>query len=306
MFTYGFLEALEDGFVKPLRAVAADAKDIETKGLKTNSQGEWSGTELTHRGLVLAPEHAAAALAAMQAEERSRALFFACDIEHADALEAELCKLGVDARAVHSTSNGSRNENVEAFRRGAFPIMVSVAMFNTGFDVPDIDFMAFCRPMKSALLYAQSLGRGARLSEVANDCVVVDFGGNISRHGALDMIKPPKRRISKGGVVSDAAPTDDPKLETIERTVGGDLRKGAVEGSLLSRHGRPKWVQPVAEPTYLIGRNLWIIPTALGPVRWFSPSYPLDSSHLYCVYDARYGWTAKGAVDKFGVLHRNA
>jgi DNA repair protein RadD len=302
VYTYGFLEALEDGYVKPLRGVAAEAPEIDTKGLKTNSQGEWSGTELTNRGVALAPQHAAALLAAMKEEERSRALVFACDIEHANALEAELRKLGIDARAVH-TGNGGRKTNVDAFRKGEFPIMISVAMFNTGFDVPDIDFMAFCRPMKSALLYAQSLGRGARLSEFANDCAVADFGGNILRHGALDMIKPPKRRPT-GSKVGDEPEDTGPKLESIERSVGGDLRKGAAAGSLLSRHGKPKWVQPVGEPTFLVGRFLWIIPTALGPVRWFSPTYPLDAMHLWCEYDPRYGWTARGAVDSVGVLHK--
>lgn len=304
VYNYGFIEALEDGYVKPLRAVPAEAKDFDTKGLKTNSQGEWSGQELTNRGVALAPEHAVALLAAMREEDRHRALIFACDIEHANALEAELRKLGVDARAVH-TGNGGRVANVEAFRKGAFEILVSVAMFNVGFDVPDIDFMAFCRPMKSALLYAQSLGRGARLSELAYDCVVCDFGGNILRHGALDMIKPPKRRAQNGPTVG-AEPDDDvPKLDEIDRMVGGDLRKGAAEGSLLSRHGKPKWVEPSGDPTYLIGRNLWLIPTVtLGQVRWFSPSYPLDAKHLFCEYDGRRGWTARGAVDSVGILHK--
>jgi DNA repair protein RadD len=304
VFKYSFLDALEDGFVKPLRAVAAKAPDIETKGLKTNSQGEWSGHELTNRGVALAPEHAAAFIAAMEEEGRSRALVFACDIKHADALEAECKKLGFDARAVH-TGNGGRGENVEAFRRGAFPILVSVQMFNTGFDIPDIDFMAFCRPMKSSLLYAQSLGRGARLSMFANDCVVVDFGGNILRHGALDMIKPPKQRGASAPKTTDGA-DEKAILDSIERTVGGDLRKGAAEGELLSRNAKPRWVKPVGDPTFLIGRRLWLVPTTLGQVRWFSPSYPLDAQHLYCVYDNRKGWTAYGAVDKLGALHKAA
>jgi hypothetical protein len=158
--------------------------------------------------------------------------------------------------------------------------------------------------MKSSVLFAQSLGRGARLSEFANDCVVVDFGGNILRHGALDMIKPPKRRAAASGKIDSAGEDTGEKLDSLERTVGGDLRMGAAEGSLLSRHGKPKWVKPIGSPSYLIGRHLWIIPPASGQVRWFSPSYPLDAQHLFCVYDARRGWCAQGAVDKHGVLHK--
>ena len=304
VFNYGFLEALEDGFVKPLRAVPATAPDIETKGLKTNSQGEWSGQELTNRGVALAAEHTAAALAAMQDEGRSRGLFFACDIEHADALEKECKARGVDARAVH-TGNGGRGDHVDEFRQGKFPVLISVGLFSTGFDVPDIDFLAFMRPMKSSLLYGQSLGRGARLSEFANDCVVADFGGNILRHGALDMIKPPKRRDSPGPKVDDGTPAPEgEKLDSIERTVGADLRKGAHAADVLSRGSKPKWVRPTGDPTFLMQRRFWLIPTSLGPVRWFSVSYPTDSQFLYCEYDARHGWVARGAVDTKGVLHK--
>jgi hypothetical protein len=294
---------MEDGFVKPLRAVAAKAPEIKTEGLKVNAAGEWGGHELTNRGVVLAPLHAAATLSAIREEGRRRVLVFACDIAHADALEVEFRKLGVDARAAHTGKKGV-SSTVEEFRQGVFPVLVSVQKFNVGFDVPDIDFMAFCRPMKSGLLYAQSLGRGARLSEIASDCVVVDFGGNITRHGALDMVRPPKRRPTSDGKADDPSTDPKEKLDSLERTVGGDLRKGAIEGSLLSRHSKPKWVEPTGSPTFLVGRHLWLIPTSLGPVRWFSPSYPLDADWLFCEYDPRHGWTARGARDAQGLLRK--
>jgi DNA repair protein RadD len=299
IFEYGFLQALEDGFVKMLRAVAADAPDIDTKGLKVNSLGEWGGQELTHRGVALAPLHVASLVKAMREEERTRCLIFACDIEHANVLEREYRKLGIDARAVH-TGVGGRVENVEAFRRGDFPVMISVAMFNTGFDVPDVDMMGFCRPMKSSLLYAQSLGRGARLSEYADDCAVVDFGGNIVRHGALDMIEPPKQRAPSG-----SGPKEErEKLPAMKRAVGGDLRNAAKEGVLLSNQGKPQWTKPNGVPIFLPQRGFWIVPTKLGKARWFSRSYPNDVAHLYCEYRGKYGWTARGAVDIVGILHK--
>lgn len=302
VYKYGFLEALQDGFVKPLRAVTAKAPEIETKGLKTNSTGEWSGTLLTNRGVALASVHTSAYLQAMEEEGRSRALVFACDIEHANALEAACVKAGVDGRAVH-TERGARGETVDAFRNGDFPVMISVAMFNVGFDVPDIDFMAFCRPMKSKLLYAQSLGRGARLSDLANDCAVADFGGNIARHGALDMMQAPKRRGP--GKAKDADEEEKIKLPTLDRTVGGDLRQGATAGSVLSEYDKkPCWVLPAGSPTYLVDRHLWLIPTTIGRVRWFSPNYPRDAIRLYCEYDARRGWTALGARDSMGALRK--
>jgi hypothetical protein len=66
--------------------------------------------------------------------------------------------------------------------------MISVAMFDTGFNVVDIDLLAYCRATKSPVFFAQSLGRGARISEYAENCAVLDFGGNVNRHGSLDAI----------------------------------------------------------------------------------------------------------------------
>jgi len=114
---------------------------------------------------------------------------FCCNIAHVDKMEAEFRRLGVPAVGVHSQSvTGKRDKSVEAFRHGVSPILVSCNMFNTGFDVPDIDYMAFCRATKSAVYYAQGLGRGARITAMAANCLVSDFGGNILRHGTLDAV----------------------------------------------------------------------------------------------------------------------
>ena len=77
---------------------------------------------------------------------------------------------------------------VARFRDRTLPIMISVAMFDTGFNVVDIDMLAFCRATKSPVFFAQALGRGARITPVAQNCAVLDFGGNVARHGSLDQI----------------------------------------------------------------------------------------------------------------------
>jgi Zn finger protein HypA/HybF involved in hydrogenase expression len=68
-------------------------------------------------------------------------------------------------------------------------------MFDTGFNVPDINYIAFCRATKSAVFYAQGLGRGARPTPCAANCLVSDFGGNIARHGTLDTVMASPGRV---------------------------------------------------------------------------------------------------------------
>jgi DNA repair protein RadD len=63
-------------------------------------------------------------------------------------------------------------------------------VLTTGFNAPGVDLIAMLRPTKSAGLYVQIVGRGCRLAPGKSDCLVLDFAGNIARHGPIDAIKP--------------------------------------------------------------------------------------------------------------------
>jgi len=203
VFRYAFLDALRDGYVKPLVPVdAGEDETIDVEGLKTTA-GDFDLDEMAPRAMKLAPSHARTVVDVMQKMNRRRVLVFCCNIAHVDRLEQEFRKIGMKVLGVHSRSElGKRDKSVEAFRSGHVPILVSCNMFTTGFDVPDIDYLAFCRATKSAVLYAQGLGRGARPTPYAVNCLVSDFGGNIQRHGTLDAVMASPGRM----LICDAEP----------------------------------------------------------------------------------------------------
>lgn len=66
----------------------------------------------------------------------------------------------------------------------------NVGVFTTGFDAPNVDCVALVRPTQSLTLYQQMVGRGLRVAEDKRDCLVLDFGGNIERHGPIDVAIP--------------------------------------------------------------------------------------------------------------------
>ena len=70
--------------------------------------------------------------------------------------------------------------------------MTNANVLTTGFDYPDIDLIAMCRPTLSPGLYSQSAGRGMRLKSQAADCLVLDFAGNVARHGPITSIIIPE------------------------------------------------------------------------------------------------------------------
>lgn len=191
VYRYVFLDALRDCYVKPLVPVdAGEDETIDVEGLKTVA-GDFDMDEMAPRAMKLAPSHVKTTLEVMQKFNRRRVLFFCCNIAHVDKVEAEFKRLGVPrVYGVHSQSiTGKSDRSVKAFEEDPNGgILVSCNMFNTGFDVPDIDYMVIARATKSAVWYAQGLGRGARATPYAFNCLVSDFGGNIARHGTLDAV----------------------------------------------------------------------------------------------------------------------
>ena len=67
--------------------------------------------------------------------------------------------------------------------------LCNVNVLTTGFDAPHIDCVALVRPTMSPGLYYQMVGRGFRLHPGKENCLVLDFGGNVLRHGPVDQIK---------------------------------------------------------------------------------------------------------------------
>jgi superfamily II DNA or RNA helicase len=189
IFKYTFLDGLRDGYVKPLVPVdEGEDEVIDVNGLAT-VKGDYDLDEMASRAIKLVPVHCKTAVRVMQKFNRKKAIVFCCNIEHVDKTEAEFKRLGMPVAGVHSKSiNGKRDKAVEWYRHCTYGILVSCSMFTTGFDIVDIDYEVWMRATKSAVLYAQGLGRGARVFPGLYNCLVSDFGGNIARHGTLDAV----------------------------------------------------------------------------------------------------------------------
>lgn len=189
IYRYTFLDALRDGYVKPLVPVdEGEDEVIDVNGLAT-VKGDYDLDEMASRAIKLVPVHCKTVVNVMQKYARRKVIVFCCNIEHVDETEAEFVRIGAPVAGVHSKSiHGKRNKAVEWFKTCDVGILVSCNMFTTGFDVRNIDYMAWLRATKSAVLYAQGLGRGARAFPGLYNCLVSDFGGNIKRHGTIDAV----------------------------------------------------------------------------------------------------------------------
>ena len=99
------------------------------------------------------------------------------------------------------------------FKAGKVQVLVNVGVLTTGFDAPLVDCIVMLRPTASTSLYIQMIGRGMRICEGKEDCLVLDYAGNIGRHGCID---DPEIGVRKKGEGKGEAPVKTcPECETI-------------------------------------------------------------------------------------------
>lgn len=131
-------------------------------------------------------------------------LVFCAGIEHAHQISRALFALGVTAPVVSSeTPREERDRHIRNHQTGKIPALVNVNVLSEGYDAPHIDAVIMLRPTKSAGLYYQFVGRGLRIHPRKQDCLVLDFAGNIAEHGPIDAIDVKGARPREPG----AAPT---------------------------------------------------------------------------------------------------
>lgn len=166
-------------------------------------------------------------------KDRKKWLVFTAGIQHCEDVCQELHNAGVTvAHITGDTPKQERIANIERFRRGEIRCLVNVAVLTTGFNVPDIDLLAFMRPTRSPVLYIQTIGRGVRpvyegdydlstqegrLASIANsrkpDCMVLDFGGVVDALGPIDAVsiektyQGEKERDGKGDAIIKICPS---------------------------------------------------------------------------------------------------
>ena len=140
-------------------------------------------------------------------EGRKGWLVFCSGINHAEKISEALENLGVSIGLVHSKiTKESRAKILNEFREKEIKCIVNVSVLTEGFDAPHIDLIALLRPTKSPGLYSQMCGRGLRIAEGKEDCLILDFGQNISRHGPIDNIKVIKRDDEEGDAPTKTCP----------------------------------------------------------------------------------------------------
>lgn len=199
-------ELVDRGFLSPLRSKLTEA-ELDISGVHTRG-GEYIESELA---AAVDTDDANASIAreiVARADGRRSWLVFCTGIAHAEHMRDALRAQGIAAEVVTGkTPRDERAAILDAYKRSEITALTNANVLTTGFDAPDTDLIAFCRPTMSPGLYMQMAGRGMRLKSEgrAQDCLVLDFAGNVARHGPITAVEPPSKKHT-GKVITKECP----------------------------------------------------------------------------------------------------
>jgi DNA repair protein RadD len=194
-------DLIDQGYLSPLVSKAT-VQQLDVSGVQKR------GGEFVPGALEIAVDkewitRAAVDEIAQFGADRKAWLAFCTGVSHATNVRDAIRAKGFSCETVTGdTPKGERDRIIQQFRAGQIRCLTSVGVLGTGFNVPHTDLIALLRPTASAGLYIQQVGRGLRLAPGKDNCLVLDFAGNVKRHGPIDTV-----------TVAGAANAKDPDAE---------------------------------------------------------------------------------------------
>ena len=258
-FEVSVRELIDQGYLAPLISKQTSTQ-LDVSGVGTRG-GEFIAGQL--EAAVDQDPITQAAIDEVVAYGRDRRswLLFCAGVDHAGHVCDAVRSRGFSCATIFGhTPKAERDRIIAAFKRGEIRALASMGVLTTGFNAPAVDLIAMLRPTKSTGLYVQMAGRGTRLAPGKDNCLVLDFAGNVARHGPIDLVKPKDKTNGEG---DGEAPTKVcPACQTINALAARvcidcgyvfpapevQLEATATTRPILST-GRPEWVD-VGAVTY--------------------------------------------------------
>ena len=191
-------DLIDAGFLSPLISKQpATRLDVSKVGTRA---GDFIARDLAAAVDQDATTRAAVTEIITNGKDRKSWLAFCSGVDHARHVAEEFARQGITCRTIFGdTPKEERDAIIAAFKRSEIRALASMGVLTTGFNAPAVDLIALLRPTKSAGLYVKMVGRGTRLAPDKENCLVLDFAGNVRRHGPIDLVRPKRPGDGGGG-----------------------------------------------------------------------------------------------------------
>ena len=196
IYTYSVKQGIDDGYLSSVTNKICANPDLT--GVRIE-QGDYKTKDLAEVMNPLIQISIEKML--IWGQNRKAWVVFCVDVDHVKTITKLLNDEGISAVGI--TGENTKEEREKAIRdikSGAITALVNCEIFTTGFDAPNIDMVVMLRPTKSKSLFTQICGRGLRLAENKENCLLLDLAGNLAYHGGIGspLGKIKKDKVSEG------------------------------------------------------------------------------------------------------------
>ncbi len=147
-----------------------------------------------------------------QAVDRQGIMIFAATVQHAHEV-LESLPSGLSCIVTGKTPKKEREQILQKFKARQLKYLVNVSVLTTGFDAPHVDLIAILRATESVSLLQQIIGRGLRIDDNKDDCLILDYAENIDRHCPDGDIFNPEIEASIDYVAGEAIKAQCPECK---------------------------------------------------------------------------------------------
>ncbi len=191
-------ELIEQGFLTQPTIGMPNVDGYKTLDMQLNARGQFDSVAIDR-----AYHGQGRKTSAIIADVISQATFlrgvmiFAATVKHANECMASLPP-DMSALVTGDTDKKTREKIIANFKAGKIKYLVNVSVLTTGFDAAHVELIAILRATESVGLLQQIIGRGLRIEEFKETCLILDYAENLPRHCPDGDIFNPKVEVTKG------------------------------------------------------------------------------------------------------------
>jgi len=173
-------DLIDERLLAPIRYYAPPPPDLSAVHTLA---GEFNQGELA--AAMDKPKITGSAVAEWMKVARYRpTIAFCVSIDHANHVTEQFRLAGVRAVAVSGESDPiARDAALSDLQAGRVDVVCNCALWVAGVDAPSVSCIILLAPTQSLTKFLQSIGRGLRMHDGKDCCVILDHAGNIGRHG---------------------------------------------------------------------------------------------------------------------------
>ena len=193
------------GFLVPSKTFTLDAPDLSSVSIDP-IRGDYNSKDLC-KVFNTAKVYGGVINEFLKICEGQKTMCFCSNQVHAIQTCIEFNKAGISSKFVVSglkkddedynllednqNLTGKKEDIEDQFNRGEFTVLCNVAIYTTGYDCVSIRNIILLRATLSETLYDQMNGRGGRIMPDGSKKFfrILDFGGNVARHGLYERKK---------------------------------------------------------------------------------------------------------------------